>query len=127
MNTEIEKLFVSWELAKLIDHKKFNEECLAYFDENGEFGLLPKPLRNTSMLRCITAPLYQQVETWLAKNHKIRFAISIGDDGFYSVKFMRKGINRFPEEYSFSHQNEFHEEKKQALSKAIEEALTFIK
>ncbi len=126
MNTEIEKLFVSWELAKLIDYKQFNEECLAYFDENGEFGLLHKPLRNTSMLKGVTAPTYQQCVDFFIENHDLEINVKSwkgeGDGKItwiYSVKAL--GV---PSTYRF---NTKSSSRLEAWNKAILVALALIK
>lgn len=65
MNTEIKKIFVSLEVAKLMDDKQFNGECLAYYSEDGELDLFDKPLKNSSMLRGFTAPTWEQAEYFL--------------------------------------------------------------
>lgn len=64
MNTEIKKIFVSLEVAKLMDEKQFNGECFAYY-EQGEFYLFNKPSRNSSMLKGFTAPTWEQAEYFL--------------------------------------------------------------
>lgn len=124
-------LFIPYNLAKKAQKKGFNERCLACINSKGQIEI-----GNTSSLmkwisenpKDIFTPSYEQIENWLAKNHNIRFSISVGDDGYYSVKFMIKGINKkYPEEYQFSHQNEFYPEKNQSLNNAIEEALNYVK
>jgi hypothetical protein len=69
MNAEIKKTFVSFEVAKLMDEKQYNGECLAFFDEYGELNLSGvnsiKPIKNSSMLKGFTAPTWEQAEYFL--------------------------------------------------------------
>jgi len=77
MNTEIKKIFVSLEVAKLMDEKQFNGECLAYYDEHGELYLFDKPLKNSSMLRGFTAATVNQCLNWLRDKHKTLITIEL--------------------------------------------------
>lgn len=63
-NQGLGKLFVSYEIAKKLDYLQFNEECLAFFDEDNNLQI-GGSFKNSSMLKGVTVPLYQQVIDWL--------------------------------------------------------------
>lgn len=83
MNMELKNIFVSFEVAKLMDEKQFNGECLAFFDEDGELNLLgDKTLKNSSMLKGFTAPTWEQAEYFLMSKGIYLEQRHFGDDLF---------------------------------------------
>lgn len=119
MNTEIKKIFVSLEVAKLMDEKQFNGECLAYYDEHGELDLFDKPLKNSSMLRGFTAPTWEQAEYFLMSKGIHLEQHHFGDDIY------RFSICQYLSKKNWVGENEMIHQK--AKEKAILEALNLIK
>lgn len=77
-----EELFVSYELAKQLEEKGFNERCLAYyyhtktFDQErrlniAKFGTIVEPFAG----EFIFVPMYQQVVDWFREKHNLHFYI----------------------------------------------------
>ena len=89
----MKKQFVTYEIALKLKELGFDEECLAWFDENKEIQIAPdvykkwtsKPLTNLNIIKvfnidCITAPLYQQVTDWIREKHNIHIEIELTDN-----------------------------------------------
>ncbi len=126
MNPEIQKQFVPFEIAKLIDEKQFNELCFAYFHGDGGFETLSYPLRNDSMLDGFTAPSFAQAIDWFIEKHDLEINVKSwkgeGDGKItwiYSVKAI--GV---PSTYRF---NTKSSSRLEAWNKAIIQAFTLIK
>jgi hypothetical protein len=77
-------LFVPYNIAFELKRLKFNESCLAFFDERKELKLIERPAafwsRNDSVdwnhtifrkgkVNLCTAPTWEQVIDWFEKNH----------------------------------------------------------
>lgn len=116
-NQGLGKLFVSYEIAKKLDYLQFNEECLAFFDEDNNLQI-GGSFKNSSMLKGFTAPLYQQVIDWFRET-----------EGFY-IEVVRYDVGHF--EYQIKSNMATENSKHtfptyyEALNKAIEEALKLI-
>ncbi len=77
----MKKLFVSYEIAKQLKEKGFDEECFCYYDEGHELNLKSGRSFGGIMVQdChqsnIIAPLYQQVIDWLREKHNIDIWVS---------------------------------------------------
>lgn len=73
MNSEIEKLFVPYEIALKLKEKGFNELSIAYYEDGYDifnFGHAKGQLYNNDRF-LISAPLYQQVLEWMKAKHNI--------------------------------------------------------
>jgi len=78
----MKKQFVTYDIAKALKEKGFNEPCMAWFNGNSDEMLEPvnqnyfdslETFNTTanSDLNPLSAPLWQQAILWLAKEHKI--------------------------------------------------------
>lgn len=59
----LEKEFVSYELAVKLQEFGFDEECLKWYDNNGEF------VKRLTQDFCCKAPLWQQAFDWFRETH----------------------------------------------------------
>jgi len=75
----MKNLFVTYEIAKQLKEKGFNEPCLAVYDitqgneQTAKLHKHPADCINGDSIHpaAITAPLYQQVIDWLFEKHRI--------------------------------------------------------
>lgn len=80
--------FVTYEIAKLLKEKGFNEYCLAYY-EIGKNTIqyvreTENPWKNSNIDNWMfVAPLWQQVIYWLEEKHKIEYSASVGYEHEY--------------------------------------------
>ncbi len=77
----MEHLFVSWELAKQLKSKGFDEKCLAYFNHKGKFYFMTMGLSNSDAEEalppgCVAAPLHQQLVDWCLKEKSLGMEIN---------------------------------------------------
>lgn len=93
MRINLERLFVTYPIAKKLKELKFYDGVMAYFKEDkrkpGEFGLWPSMdpefhvkyqygQQNKLMPETLTsAPTHQQVVDWLRKKHNIVIEVSL--------------------------------------------------
>lgn len=70
----MENLFVSYEIAKSLKEKGFNEPCFGYFDPLYKNLVIYNSGNNNlnSEMTWVSAPKYEQVTNWFDDNHKIR-------------------------------------------------------
>ena len=115
------KPFVSYELALKLKEKRFDEPCLASYDEQQVLIIEKRTALeiNTLLREWVLAPLYQQVIDWFREKHFIWIHI----DGSQHLKIV----------YVISHSKDLFKKHEQieysyyeALDKAIEEALKLI-
>lgn len=137
MNTEIEKLFVPYEIALNLKEKGFNELSIAYYEEGYDifnFGLAKGQLYNNKKL-LISAPLYQQVIDWLSDKYQIFIDIETDCTTYpkfaYSVnKFVGNPKDLAEKEWYWEHPKPvnwfLYRTRKEALEEAIKFALTLI-
>lgn len=125
-------LFVSYELAKILKEKGFNEPCLAYYnpvvDTTGSPMLKPVDTdfivyRDVSE-PCVKAPLYQQVVDWFREKYKIDIELTKSDDFEYIYYFSYYTSNN--EFVDFEGYDEKGLTYYQSLNKAIEQVLKVI-
>lgn len=91
-------LFVSYEIAKLLKEKGFDENCLYYYYVDNELSSMNedgKPLwmnhNNSIFSTCYSAPLKQQVIDWFRDKHKTQLFLDYTyNDGFhYGYKWVK--------------------------------------
>jgi hypothetical protein len=78
--------FVPYEIALKLTEKGFDQPCLGYYYDDGKFSFwnwtvfkdYPYLTKNTAMTDSISAPLWQQVLTWLRDVHNIDINIDPG-------------------------------------------------
>ena len=83
----MENEFIPYTQALALKELGFDEPCMAYYNEDGEFWDI-KPMTNSSMNHeeaegiCITAPLYQQAFRWFREVHDLEHEIlyDLGND-----------------------------------------------
>lgn len=128
-------LFVSYEIAKELKEKGFDEECLYYYYGGNElFSFIEndKPLwmnhNNSTFNTCCSAPLYQQVIDWLREKHNMNVYVDYGcaefkEDWGFGIKETK------PTKTGFTHLIKFstgHKTYNEALEAAIKESLKLI-
>jgi hypothetical protein len=105
-------LFIPYELALKLKEKGFNEPCFGFYIQ----GVLhPKLPDSTTIL--LHAPLYQQVIDWFREKHDIFISPENRNE-----HLIVRGWNRKTCEHFVGDSNE----PKEALNKAIEEALKLV-
>lgn len=109
MNTEIEKLFVPYEIALKLKDKGFNELSIAYYEEGYDifnFGLTKGQLYNNDRF-LISAPLYQQVIDWLNTKHNIDVSIFqlSKTQSAYGITFLECYPERYNEDDMYEYTN----------------------
>lgn len=147
------KLFVSYELAKLAKEKGFNEPCLAYYAENKILQMDTRPFEDWCRLQaishpevtntkiqfalnkdCYAASLYQQLIDWFREKHRyhidVTFQESIGNKvefintPYYSIEIYHLHGGDAWKTYKFV---AFSDDYYITLNKALEEAFKLIK
>lgn len=70
--------YVSFETAKLLKERGFNELTYAYYLPNASFYLSPMEIDNKNLYSqgCISAPTLQMAMKWLREVHKVYISIS---------------------------------------------------
>lgn len=95
----MENQFVPYELSYKLRDKGFNEECLAYYNSNGD--LMPKKdktlksgIKQIDLHELNTlAPLYQQIIDWFGFNHGIHISyLETRDEVNNQIKIALKHI-----------------------------------
>ena len=107
--------YVSFETAKLLKEKRFDERCLYYYEDNTSYNNVVikfsswfdnKKYSNSEIGRRYTAPTLQMAMKWLREVYKIFIEISVSIDlnGNYhysyfilnrECKYIRKGYTDF--------------------------------
>jgi len=103
--------YVSFEIAKLLREKGFNEPCFAYYDlfhdsTGTTLKLYKKFPRNPLNKQYLNVPTLQAAMKWLRKNHKIDiipFLVSHEtvtiDQKYYGIKvYISRRLKNFPRE-----------------------------
>lgn len=133
-------LFVTYEIAKLLKEKGFNEPCICQYmiqDSTPEMsspkviklvplvtskaitvGILPKQVELN-----LCAPLYQQVVDWFREKHNINPTSKICSDSRYMSDVSN---NDSHDTYIKGVKTGYYKTYYEALNKAIEEALKLI-
>lgn len=139
---KVSDLFVPYELALKLKEKGFNEPCFAAYSQGGgSFTYHPAPndngYNNSKIGFAISKPLYQQVIDWLEEEKGLEInaykvlpvdiipvwvvrIINWTKDGKlgFADKFVNHGDSQRPINHFYT--------KKEALDKAIDEALNLI-
>lgn len=129
MNTETQKLFVNYEIAKKLKKIGFNKPTMAFYNEHGDFKFVPYNESDINLPNSVTktenennycsAPLYQQCEDWIRENYKLNISLNRNYDGWrFVITEFSSGNKSF-----FCSNNEtedYIEEMKLAILKAIE-------
>jgi len=72
--------FVTYELSHKLRDKGFNEECLAFYNSNGDLMLKKHKTLKSGITKIdlhelnTLAPLYQQIIDWFGFNHGIHIS-----------------------------------------------------
>lgn len=87
--------FVSFEIAKKLKEKGFQEECLCHYVDVDLVYNIESPIANNQLLFChnkydniwhrdnYDAPTISQVLKWLRKEKKMHIIVEISDSGWY--------------------------------------------
>jgi hypothetical protein len=89
----IKEEYVSFETAKLLKEKGFDEECMCYYDDEGDFNshAINPSFINHEFSSYFTAPTQQMAMRWLRENHGIFIEIQKTMDGTQYVASLWKG------------------------------------
>lgn len=70
---QITEDYVSYETAKFLKERGFNEPTYAYYLPNASFYLSPMEIDNKNLYAqgCVSAPTLQMAMKWLRKTHEI--------------------------------------------------------
>lgn len=136
MNDDITEDYVSYDLAKQLREKGFNEKCHASFNVNHEeYMVLPHGIRNTGDIyhdhlpkSWVSLPTYQMVIKWLRKKHDLiilmNYAFSDDVEDFHSTpKWEYRIVATSSEMISYS---KMYDEPETAIEDAIKCALLLI-
>ena len=127
MNTEIQKQFVSFEIAVKLKELGFDEPCFASYRSNTSFlgkidfeNCTTEYLKRYEWLKPILAPTYSQAFRWFRQNHSLINCISeqtINSFGFYIDKLGDNKISQFRE---YTGLKTYEEAEEDCLKKLIE-------
>ena len=84
--------YVSFEIAKLLKEKGFNEPCLKQYYNNGELSNVSIEAKYNTIDNQVSAPTLQMVMKWLRKVHNIHIELN-WDKGnqLYSFNIWKPG------------------------------------
>lgn len=71
----IKEAYCSFEVAKLLKERGFNEPCREHYHINGEMSLVDTQYRNWNKYNYISAPTHQMALSWLRERHCISINI----------------------------------------------------
>lgn len=126
----MQRLFVKYELAKLLKEKGFNDNCLGFFNQSKK--LIISDNYNDYHL---TAPTFEQVIDWLEEKHQIFIEIGVDCTTYpkfcYSVnKFFGNPKDLTEKEWGWEHPKPenwyLYKSRKEATEEAIKFSLTLI-
>ena len=93
--------YVSYEIAKLLKEKEFDELCFALYNPEEELIQCGVKLSNTQVGRVLgsySAPTHQMALKWLREVHKLYIYIkSLEDGNCFSVHLLYNGIDKLIE------------------------------
>lgn len=112
----IKEAYVSYEIAKLLKEKGFNEPCIRHWDcdDHSLYGANDIPISNSELrdneYNGVSAPTHQMACAWLREVHNIFIEISVSIDlnGNYhfsytildkECKYVRRGYTDFDWNY----------------------------
>lgn len=89
--------FVSFEIAKKLKEKGFNNECHAYYEPIKHCLNISRVFKTNTLAEnynCITAPTISQVLKWLREEKKIYVLIEVEYEDWFEYKIVQtiKGI-----------------------------------
>lgn len=119
----MENLFVSYEIAKQLKEKGFNEPCLGYYNDhlNSPKLRIRQTEGNQYFDQLYLAPIYQQVVDWFREKHNLH--VDSYFDSFYNGYYMARVCKKDGiAHYSRIESKDYYK----TLNKAIEEALKLI-
>ena len=78
----VKETYVSFELAKLLKEKGFDEPCRARYDNNGalHYEKYPIDVSGAEIHNSILCPTHQMVMTWLREVHSLYIEVSLSCD-----------------------------------------------
>lgn len=111
--------YVSFETAKLLKEKGFNEPTYAYYLPNASFYLSPREIDNKNLYAqgCVSAPTLQMAMKWLREVHKI--AINIGWGEVFEENYQWWCIILNQNNGEILRENEYHKTYEEACETAI--------
>ena len=111
--------YVSFETAKLLKEKGFNEYTYAYYLPNASFYLSPREIDNKNLYAqgCVSAPTIQMAMKWLREAHKI--AINIGWGEVFEENYQWWCIILNQNNGEILRENEYHKTYEEACETAI--------
>lgn len=115
--------YVSFETAKLLKEKGFNEYTYAYYLPNASFYLSPREIDNKNLYAqgCVSAPTIQMAMKWLREAHKI--AINIGWGEVFEENYQWWCIILNQNNGEILRENEYHKTYEEACAQAIKHCL----
>ena len=125
-------LFVSYEIAKQLKEKGFDEKCLGYINQEGktylfDFMLLDQyGLESNEEYEGILSPLYQQVIDWFREEHRLFITIIDGDKRNDNIFYWFQVYDLNKQSAVVAVLDQEYKTYYEALDKAIEEALKLI-
>lgn len=126
MNTEIQKQFVSHEIAVRLKTLGFNEPCLGWFPNSNtkKVEFTPNVLWvHSEGGSNIPAPIFEQVINWLDEKHKIRISLGTAKtSGKYRFDIIQFTEDKWQGDYNLT---SFYDSRERNI-KAIETALQLI-
>ena len=93
--TTITEDYVSFETAKLLKEKGFNEEVISYYDTGGQGYFISPRECNIGTGSVYAAPTIQMAMKWLREIHKTFISITYENDGVFTanLKVPLKGVD----------------------------------
>lgn len=122
----VKEAYVSFEIAKLLRNKDFDEEVGSYYDMGGQGYFVSSPRRcNVGNGSVWAAPTHQMTLAWLREKHNIHISVTIGADvDNPNYIFYWAGIAKFDNK-SVSYIDPFGEEEFNSNEEAVEVAIKY--
>lgn len=131
---KIIELFSSYELAKILKDKGFNDSCLAWYTGKDKQIYLYDHIVNIpcnfnlASKISIDAPTYDQIINWLDKKYNILISVCRDDDGYFNCKIKQyqfvllKDLHGYVELCNLN----ISQNKQESLEEVLKEALKYI-
>lgn len=123
--------YVSFEIAKLLKEKGFNELCLKQYYNNGELSNVSIEAKYNTIDNQVSAPTLQMVMKWLRKVHNIHielnwdkgnqlYSFNIWKPGKYQPEISSLDLWRIYKDYNYPGEWNYEKAAEEAIKYCLE-------
>ena len=123
--------YVSFEIAKLLKEKGFNEPCLKQYYNNGELSNVSIEAKYNTIDNQVSAPTLQMVMKWLRKVHNIHielnwdkgnqlYSFNIWKPGKYQPEISSLDLWRIYKDYNYPGEWNYEKAAEEAIKYCLE-------